>query len=373
MHADVPVPVLLTMTQCMCELIKPLDGKLVGGTLVEEENECCQCSLGTKKKGLLVRDRKVLVGILLSLLFGYFAVRGVEWKAVIIALERTSVLALMVPTAWFSLFFILRAYRWQRFVRPVETLPVRPFFSATMIGFMANDILPLRVGELVRAYALSHLTSVRLTTAVATTVLERVWDAITIASLLVWVLPRFPLPKWVAQTNTVLLVLSVACLVGGWWVAHREEGVQLSWLPERIAALARHFIEGLRALRNVSLVVQIGLMSLVMWLILAVYYWLLLWACGIVLPLEAGLVLMLAAAFGVAVPAAPGFVGTFQYAIILALSLFSIPKEEALGFSIIAHLSQLLPVIVVGLIALLRSGLPLWPARLLPAKGDRVG
>ncbi len=55
-----------------------------------------------------MRDPKVLVGILLSVLFGYFAVRGVDWAATLIALERTSVLALMVPTAWFSLFFIVR-------------------------------------------------------------------------------------------------------------------------------------------------------------------------------------------------------------------------------------------------------------------------
>ena len=217
-----------------------------------------------------MRDPKVLVGILLSVLFGYFAVRGVDWAATLIVLERTSVLALMVPTAWFSLFFILRAYRWQRFVQPLEILPIRPFFSATMIGFMANDVLPLRAGELVRAYALSHLTSVRLTTALATTVLERVWDVIIIGLLFVWVLPRFPLPEWVAQTNTVLLVVCMAGLVGAWWVARREEGIQLSWLPERVAALAQHFIEGLRALQNVSLVAQIVLMPLTMWLVLAV-------------------------------------------------------------------------------------------------------
>jgi uncharacterized protein (TIRG00374 family) len=317
-----------------------------------------------------VKDPKVLVGILLSLVFGYFAVRGVEWAAVLIALERTSVLALIVPTAWLSLFFILRAYRWQRLVQPLEALPVRPFFYATLIGFMANDILPLRAGELVRAYALSHLTSVRLTTALATTVLERLWDAIIIGLLFVWVLPRFPLPDWLAQTNMIILTICLVCLVGGWWLARREEGVQLAWLPERLAALAQHFVEGLRALQNVSLVVQIALMSLIMWLSVAVYYWLLLWACGIVLPLEAGLVLMLVTAFGVALPAAPGFVGTFQYATILGLSLFSIPKEEALGFSIIAHLAQLIPVIVAGLITLARSGLPLWPARLLPTKED---
>ena len=114
------------------------------------------------------------------------------------------------------------------------------------------------------------MTSVRLTTALATTVLERVWDVIIIGLLFVWVLPRFPLPEWVAQTNTVLLVVCMAGLVGAWWVARREEGIQLSWLPERVAALAQHFIEGLRALQNVSLVAQIVLMPLTMWLVLAV-------------------------------------------------------------------------------------------------------
>lgn len=315
-----------------------------------------------------MKDPKALVGILLSLVFGYFAFRGVEWEAVIVALGRTSLLALMIPTALFGVFFVLRAYRWQWFVRPLEPLPVAPFFSATMIGFMANDVLPLRVGELIRAYALSHLTPVRLSTALATTVLERVWDMIIIALLVVWVLPRFPLPEWVAQTNLALLVFGLGCLVGGWLLARREGGLHVSWLPEKVAALVQHFIDGLRALQNFSLVIRTVAVSLVIWLCMALYYWLMLWACGFSLPLEAGLVVMLVIAFGVALPAAPGFVGTFQYATILALSLFSVSKEEALGFSIVAHTAQLLPVIVVGFIALVRSGLPLWPSRLLPAQ-----
>ena len=315
-----------------------------------------------------MKDPKALIGILLSLVFGYFAFRGVEWDAVVVALGRTSLVALIAPTALFGVFFVLRAYRWQWFVRPLEPLPVAPFFSATMIGFMANDVLPLRVGELIRAYALSQLTAVRLSTALATTVLERVWDMIILALLVVWILPRFPLPSWVAQTNLVLLVFGLVCLMGGWFLARRKGGLQLAWLPEKVAALAQHFIDGLRALQNFSLVIRTVAVSLVIWLCMALYYWLLLWACGFRLPLEAGLVVMLVVAFGVALPAAPGFIGTFQYATILALSLFSIPKEEALGFSLVAHIAQLLPVIVAGLIALVRSGLPLWPSRLLPAQ-----
>ena len=69
--------------------------------------------------------------------------------------------------------------------------------------------------------------------------------------------------------------------------------------------------------------------------------------------------------FAAALPAAPGYVGTFQYATVLALSFFSIPKEEALGFSIVAHVGQLLPVIIAGFVELLRTRLPLWPGRVV--------
>lgn len=286
-----------------------------------------------------MKPPKVLVGLAFSLVFGYIAVQGAEWKAVLASLGRINLLALLVSTAWFSLFFVLRAYRWQRLVSPLESLPVRPFFSSTMIGFMANYILPLRIGELVRAYTLSHLTPVRLSTALATAALERVWDAITIALLFVSISPHFPLPHWLAKASMILLAFGIMCLVGGWWAVRREGGIPLAWLPERLAALVHPFIEGLRTLQQISLVVQIVGLSLGMWLVVAGYYWLLLWACGIDLPLEAGLVVMLVVAFGVALPAAPGFVGTFQYAVILGLSLFSISKEEALSFSIIAHLA----------------------------------
>lgn len=310
----------------------------------------------------------IAVGLALSLACGYAAVRGVDWPTVLAALGRINPLGLLVPTACYSLFFVLRAYRWQRFVAPLAPLPVGPFLSATLIGFMANNVLPLRLGELIRGYALSRLTPVRLSTALATAVLERVWDVFVVALLLVWVLPRFPLPDGLARANTLMLALGVGCLVAGWWGVRHAGSLRLAWLPERLAGLVRHGVDGLRALEHLSLLVQTVVLSLATWLSVAGYYWLLLRACGLDLPLEAGLVVMLAVAVGVALPAAPGFIGTFQYAVVFALSLFSVPREEALSFSIIAHVAQLLPVILGGFIALLRSGLPLWPSRLLPAK-----
>jgi uncharacterized membrane protein YbhN (UPF0104 family) len=109
------------------------------------------------------------------------------------------------------------------------------------------------------------------------------------------------------------------------------------------------------------------LLSFVIWFMLVGYYWVLLRACGFALPFTAALLVTVFTVFAAAVPAAPGFVGTYQYAVVLALSFFSVPKAEALGFSIIAHLVQLVPVIIAGLIALVRARLPLWPTSLVPA------
>ena len=142
-----------------------------------------------------------------------------------------------------------------------------------------------------------------------------------------------------------------------------------TWLPARFAVMVERFASGLRSLNSVSALFWVVFFSFAVWSMLVGYYWLLLRACGFTLPFDAALLVTVFTVFAAAVPAAPGFVGTFQYAVVLALSFFDVPKGEALGFSIIAHLVQLGPVIVAGLIALVRARLPLWPSRLV-ASGE---
>ena len=316
-----------------------------------------------------MKEPKALIGVIISIVCLVVVFHGIEWSAVGEALGRTRLLLLLPAMGFLALMFLLRAYRWRRLVAPIAVLPLKPFWSASLIGFMANDVLPLRVGELVRAYALAHLTSVRVSTAFTTAVLERVWDTVSVGIITVLTLSRFSLPTWVARTNWAVLGLSVIALGGGTWLARR--GVHgIAWLPARFTVLAEHFISGLRSLNSVSALVRVFLLSFAVWGALVGYYWVLLYACGFSLPLEAALLVTVFTVLAAAVPAAPGFVGTFQYAVVLALSFFSVSKAEALGFSIIAHVAQLAPVIVAGFIALVRARLPLWPSRLLRASDE---
>jgi glycosyltransferase 2 family protein len=312
-----------------------------------------------------MKDPKVLIGIGISVVCLAIVVNGIEWSAVGGALRRTHLLLLLPALGFLALMFLLRAYRWQRLVEPIAVLPLRPFWSASVIGFMANDLLPFRVGEVVRAYALAHLTVVPLSAALATSVLERVWDTVAVGIVTIVTFSQFSLPSWVARTNMIVLIACIAVLISGAWLVRGGEH-SFAWLPARFAVLAERFVSGLHSLRSFPALLWVLLLSFVIWFMLVGYYWVLLRACGFALPFSAALLVTVFTVFAAAVPAAPGFVGTYQYAVVLALSFFSVPKAEALGFSIIAHLAQLVPVIIAGLIALMRARLPLWPVGLVP-------
>lgn len=318
-----------------------------------------------------MKSLQIVLGIGISLVCGYFAVRGVEWEAVWAAFQKMQFLALLPAVGCLAVMLLVRAYRWQRFVEPLQPVPFAPFLSATLIGFMANDVLPLRAGELIRVYALSRLASVRISTVLATVVLERVWDTVGVSILLVVLLLNFPIPAWLVQVNLVIFAGSILVLVIGGRLSRRGEA-GLTWLPPRIAAIAGHFIHGFSALHSFSLVVWALVLSVVIWGSLATFYWILLRACGFSLPVSATLMVTVLTVFAAALPAAPGYVGTFQYATVLALSFFAVPKEEALSFSIVAHVAQLLPIIIAGLIELLRTRLPLWPVRTVAPEEQKL-
>jgi len=317
-----------------------------------------------------VKYVQILLGIAISVVSGYYALHDVEWAKVQVALARTNLLGLLPALGMLVVFLSLRAWRWKLFVTPVQAVPFRPFWSATWIGFMANDVLPLRVGEVIRPYALAQLASLRLSTAVATTVLERVWDTVAVAIILVATLSGIPLPDWLQRANLIILSLCGVVLGGGWLLVRQGEAA-FTRFPPRVAAVMRNFSSGFAALQSVPQVIGALLYSLAIWLALGGYYWILLHACGFSLPLQATFVVLIFTVFAAAIPAAPGFLGTYQVAMELALQFYAVPKDEALGFSLIAHAAQYFPIVIVGLIELFRSGLPLWPSQLGKAASEQ--
>src|SRR5579884_4025466 len=158
--------------------------------------------------------------------------------------------------------YVLRTIRWGRILRPTRQLSFRALLPVLFIGFMANNLLPARIGELVRAYALGQKTGLSKSFGLATILVERLCDGITLIVALVLVALLFPLPAWGRQAGFVAGGIFVAAVIGCLLVLTREQfalrvlAKVAKPLPERLALAlqekAAAFVVGLRALRSGS-------------------------------------------------------------------------------------------------------------------------
>lgn len=274
-----------------------------------------------------------------------------------LAETRWSFLAVSVALNIFSLW--CRAKRWG-YLFPPGARP-RRLFNAVMIGYMGNNVLPLRAGEVLRAYVVARRGEGFWTT-VTTMVVERVLDGLAVGLMLAAVFFLVPVPReleWAAllflsADLALIAVLGAFALAPRWvrGVARRLTGRSPA-LAARIERLLDTLDTGLAGIRAPSHFPSTVLWSSLIWVSLIGTTWACLLAAHLDLGVVAALTTLAFLGLGVSLPSSPGFVGVIQAAAWAALRLFDVPLNEALSFSILLHVSQLVPVTVWGLILLL--------------------
>ena len=277
-----------------------------------------------------------------------------------------------------TLTFPLRTVRWQLLLRyEGAPLPFGPLWHATAIGFMANNLLPARAGEVARAYAAARLTGVRFTTAFASIAVERIFDALVLLALLVagllaggfgtsTLIGGIPVGRLVSAGAGLFGGMLVAALIVVRWpgpMTRLARRVTHAILPQRFAdrvlALLDGLLDGLTALRAPGRFFGVVAWSLVLWLTNALSFQLAFVAFGLSLPVGAALVLQGVLAFGVALPSSPGFFGVFEGATRAALALYGVAAAAAVSYAIGYHLTGFIPITVLGLWSLWRANLQL--------------
>ena len=271
-----------------------------------------------------------------------------------------------------ALFYLIKAWRWRLLLKPVGDFhTVRDLLPYVMIGFAANNLAPARVGEVMRVYLFSRRLRVPLASVASTVVLERVLDALTILTILGIGLAFVPdIDPAVRQGALVLAgivgVLVAAALAYVFWtkpfVALVEAVlVKIPFLPARLRTKLTGILEagaaGLAALKEPRLLVGIFASSIGQWLINGALMHVALMSFGInISPLVSGIVQGVTA-IAVAVPSVPGFFGVIQAAFMLVLKLFTNDQANVLAASVYYHMAQYVPVTLVGLYYLYRTGL----------------
>lgn len=294
-------------------------------------------------------------GLAISLLCMYLAMRGVNLSDVGAMMAKMKPLYLFPSIALLILAFVLRAVRWKILLTPVKNMPTSSLFASTMIGFMANNVLPFRAGEIVRAYSLARREKIGVASSLTSLVVERVYDGLTVSLFLVSLLSFVSLPTWLVKFNYVLLTIYVLCGCGAlvlFWAVRQNV---MGWAWQRWRHTFSGITLGLESCANGKQILWSAVLSIAHWLAIALYYYLLFLSFGFSLSFLAAIILVVVVAVGIMLPAAPGYVGNFQYSTVLGLSLFAIPQSEALGYSLVAHAGQFIPVTLIGLFYFFRQ------------------
>jgi hypothetical protein len=268
--------------------------------------------------------------------------------------------------------FVVRAARW----RGLFPDPIRPrlpgAFSAMMAGYLFNNLLPARAGELVRVHMVGRGEQLPRSAALGTVVVERTLDLLVLLVLLSLVLLGQPLPGWTAYAGKVVAALAAATLAAilllG-WKGEQLVGVGAARIPflpagarARLEVSGRAFVGGVSAVLRGPHLARFVAWTACIWALELGVVWLV--AQAFALPLGALNVLfvMLAVALGTMVPASPGYVGTFEFFGLSALSLLGVEGGGALAFVVTLHAVLLIGSSAVGAASLAWSGWPRLPA-----------
>ena len=310
-----------------------------------------------------------LIGVVITIALLAWSMRNVDFSEMMAEIRTAKPVPVLLGVLLATGSFVLRAVRWKLLLR-ADTgvdVPFWPRWHAVAMGFMANNLLPLRAGELVRAYAISTLGNVRLTGAITSLVVERVFDALTLVLLLSLGLLLSNLPAStviagipLARIATFAAVGALAAVVVGAALIARPqvmERIIRRLLPEgqlqaRLVSVGHGVTEGLGGLRSPARLAGVVFWSLAMWLVSAASFYVMFSAFDIDVSLGGALLLQSAMAFGIAVPSTPGYFGPFEAAIVAVLGLFGVSDTTGFSYAVTYHITTLLPVTLLGMVSL---------------------
>jgi glycosyltransferase 2 family protein len=325
--------------------------------------------LPTPEESVARRDRgrllPAVIGIAISVGLLLWALRGVSPAEVFGHLRTARPLPLVIAVILGTLTFPVRWIRWRVLLHDVgEPAGVSgPLWHAVAVGFMANNLLPLRAGELVRSYAAARLAGIRFSTVLSSIAVERIFDGLTVVGLLTLALlsPDLPASLTIGGISVAhaaqlgALISGVAFIIATGILTAPLTVERLSrWLlpsprlADRLVGLIEGVRQGLLVLRTPGRLFLVVLWSLILWLMNALALHVGFAAFDIRVSYLGALLMQGLLVLGISIPSTPGFFGPFEAVIVAVLALYGIPNDVAFSYAIAYHIASLIPITLLG-------------------------
>ena len=299
------------------------------------------------------RGRGLLVGIAVSVAAAVLLAATTDFSQVAAHLQRAELLWLVPTLVVLAVQAWIRATRWASLIRPWSgrSLGARRVVDAMLIGYFVNAVLPGRLGEVARALVVSRREALALGGVAASVVVERAIDVMALAALAAVALAFAASDAWI---GFAALAIGVAIVIGLGRRSTVLERLLPARTPARLADGVRAFLRSVAAI-PVSATGGAAALSAVAWLADATLVLLVARALGIELSVAAAIAIGLGGALGTALPAAPGYLATYELGAVTLGSFAGVPRETVLPLAILVHVIGVTTLAAAGGIAMGRA------------------
>lgn len=295
---------------------------------------------------------------LLSFVFLWLTLRGVDLVGTWHQATHMDWRWLTFGAVFNVVVFLLQACRWWYLLLPVERVHYGQFVRATYVGLYANEVLPLRAGELIRCFLLARSSKIPLSVSFASALIERLFDGVWLMACFFVALKVGRLPHAMVRGGDVLLVIIVVlALTLAYGMYGRKQTMNLLFFDVNLPAWFNTLIEDLHLIGHSRLLYYSFFVSGASMLLQVVPIYAIIKAYHLSLSWEASFTAMVLLRISTALPQAPGNIGLFNWVAARTLALYGIKLSQAKGFSIVLWTAVTLPLIGVGFVIILLAGI----------------
>lgn len=326
-------------------------------------------------KSWLKKHWKFWLGLAISAVFFYFAVRDLQWNEFLTAIKTANYIWLIPGVFIYFVGVWIRAWRWHYLLRPIKPISTNKMFPFVTIGYAGNNIFPARAGEVLRALILKRRENVSISASLATIIVERIFDAVVMMAFIFVNLPELVNLtsssgfigniQSVAIWGTIIFFGALIIFLIAAMLPQRTAKIGLWFInkliPQRFhtqtVELMNKFLDGLASLRSPTSIFMVFITSVVIWLLETGKYWFVMQAFEFRVSFFALMLMNGLVNLATTIPGAPGYIGTWEAVIVAVLTAYSVAGGEALGYAVVLHMALWLPITLLGSYYLAKEGI----------------
>lgn len=314
----------------------------------------------------MLRSRRFWIGLAVSLVFLILFFYRTDLSRMQQALAEANYTFILPAILVYFIGVVFRSVRWHYLLRPLKSMSPRSLFPVVVIGYMANDIIPLRIGELVRAYILGEKERVSKTAILGTIAVERMFDGLTLLFFMAVVSLFITLPGFLGDFARPMALFFVAALIAVFIIASSQTvadkvlGLVPGKIGYKVRELAGLFLSGLKVMRNPRYLIAVFFFSCLAWLFEATTFLIVGFSFDLQQPYQVMVLTTAVSNLAITLPSSPGGIGPFEVLAMETLVLFGTDRALAGAYALVLHFVVLLiPVILLGLFYLWLENLSL--------------